>query len=124
MTRRTIALEVQVLDVLWAEGLVCIVWQTVAQKCGIGSMPTFQAYYNGKLLDQVVGADKVKLETLIQRLVRGEDHLEGCEFWTSLPQSNVPTHRMLEGKTSPSPPFSGFVPHFGAAVISFRTVCQ
>lgn len=47
--------------------------RTVAQKCGIGSMPTFQGYYKGTLVDQVIGADKVKLEALIQRLIEMED---------------------------------------------------
>lgn len=47
--------------------------RAVAQKCGIGSMPTFQGYYKGKLVGEVVGADRVKVEALIQRIAEIED---------------------------------------------------
>ncbi|KAJ8367239.1 hypothetical protein AAFF_G00323850 [Aldrovandia affinis] len=39
--------------------------QDVASSCGINCMPTFHYYRNGKKVDEMQGADKVKLEQLV-----------------------------------------------------------
>lgn len=48
--------------------------RTVAQKAGVKSMPTFQIYYKGQLVDSAVGADQDKLEDLVKKIIAvGED---------------------------------------------------
>jgi thioredoxin-like negative regulator of GroEL len=38
----------------------------VAQACKVSAMPTFQAYFNGELVDTLVGADPRKLQDMIK----------------------------------------------------------
>lgn len=40
--------------------------QEVAQACKVSAMPTFQAYFNGQLVDTLVGADPHKLRDMIK----------------------------------------------------------
>jgi thioredoxin 1 len=39
----------------------------VAEKCNVRAMPTFQFYKDGKMVDEVVGADPAKLEAVLQK---------------------------------------------------------
>ena len=39
--------------------------QEVAQSAGVRAMPTFKAYFNGAMVDEVVGADQAKLRAII-----------------------------------------------------------
>lgn len=39
----------------------------VAQQCGIRAMPTFQIYKNGQMVEEIVGADPIKLEAAIKK---------------------------------------------------------
>ena len=39
--------------------------QEVAQAAGVRAMPTFKAYFNGKEVEELVGADQNKLRALI-----------------------------------------------------------
>ena len=41
----------------------------IAEYCGINSMPTFQFYRNGEKLDEMIGADKNKLENIINSIL-------------------------------------------------------
>jgi thioredoxin 1 len=40
----------------------------VAEACEVRAMPTFQVYKDGKMIDEIVGADPVKLESAIKKL--------------------------------------------------------
>ncbi|GMH38328.1 hypothetical protein BSKO_06212 [Bryopsis sp. KO-2023] len=46
--------------------------KAVATKCGIQSMPTFQFYFEGDMINTLMGADKEKLEFLIKELASKE----------------------------------------------------
>ena len=39
----------------------------ISEEAGIRAMPTFQVYKDGKMVDEVVGADPRKLEATIQK---------------------------------------------------------
>lgn len=39
----------------------------LAAKCGISAMPTFQFYKDGKMVEEMKGADKSKLVELIEK---------------------------------------------------------
>ncbi|XP_066460475.1 thioredoxin-like [Eleutherodactylus coqui] len=39
----------------------------IAGECGIRAMPTFHFYKNGKKVDEICGADKDKLESLVKK---------------------------------------------------------
>ena len=39
----------------------------VAQECGIRAMPTFQIFKDGKMVEEIVGADPNKLEAAIKK---------------------------------------------------------
>uniref|UniRef100_A0A7S2WLZ4 Thioredoxin n=1 Tax=Eucampia antarctica TaxID=49252 RepID=A0A7S2WLZ4_9STRA len=38
---------------------------TIAQKCGIKAMPTFQYYKDGKKVDEICGADAAKIKSKV-----------------------------------------------------------
>ena len=41
--------------------------QAVIQDCDVSSMPTFQFYKHGEIIDEIVGADPNKLKQLIEK---------------------------------------------------------
>lgn len=41
--------------------------QSVIQDCDVSSMPTFQFYRNGEIIDEFVGADPAKLKSFIEK---------------------------------------------------------
>eukprot|EP00803_Ostreobium_quekettii_P002894 evm.model.scf_898EXC.2 EVM.evm.TU.scf_898EXC.2 scf_898EXC:27086-29129(+) len=76
--------------------------RVAAQKCGIESMPTFQGYYKGKLIGQVAGADKEKLEELIKKVAElgdENDEDEGGE-WYDQPKKKRSFFKRLFKKSS------------------------
>ncbi len=40
---------------------------SVSKKCKVSSMPTFQVYVDGKLVDQVVGFNESKIESILKK---------------------------------------------------------
>jgi thioredoxin 1 len=40
----------------------------LAEECEVRAMPTFHVYLNGKKIEEIVGADPVKLEAAIKKL--------------------------------------------------------
>lgn len=41
--------------------------EDVSGEAGVSAMPTFMVYQNGKVVDQLVGASKEKLEALVKK---------------------------------------------------------
>jgi thioredoxin len=70
-----------------------------AAKCGIRAMPTFQFYKHGELVEELVGADPVKMEALIQKHLTGTSGERGTFF----PGEG---HKLGRASTTPSTPSS------------------
>ncbi|KAI8817332.1 thioredoxin-domain-containing protein [Fimicolochytrium jonesii] len=45
--------------------------QSIARECSVSAMPTFHLYKSGKKLDEVVGADIVRVERLVSQHASG-----------------------------------------------------
>lgn len=44
--------------------------QEVAGSCGVRAMPTIQGYFNGEMVEELVGADPSKLKALVAKMAK------------------------------------------------------